>query len=145
MSISQDTVKTRVKIRNPTGYAHQRVSPLHESEPLIVQWCLPNTGNPLTGESIIALANNTIDDTVHSERLSDFKRKRNIKNENTVGNSWYRSFHKWFLRRSKCKIKDQNRFNWGIYQKFSNMYDGVYQSLVKAGVNKTAKEFWIGV
>jgi septum formation topological specificity factor MinE len=139
MTINRDIVKTRVEIKNPTGYAHQRTSPLSEIELLIVQWCLlsANTGNPLTRESITALANEIIDDTAYSERLSEFKKRRIIANENTVGASWYCGFHKQnseYWKRSKCKINDQNRINWCTYQNFSNMYDGVYWSMVKAGV-----------
>jgi hypothetical protein len=42
--------------------------------------------------------------------------------------------HSDFLKRAKCKIKHQNRMNWCTSQNFSNMYDGVYKSMVKAGV-----------
>jgi hypothetical protein len=94
MLINQDTVKTRVKIRNPIGYAHQRTSPLSKIEPLIVQWCLlsANTGNPMTRESIIPLANEIINDTAYSEPMSEFKKKRKIANRNMVETSWYQCF-----------------------------------------------------
>jgi hypothetical protein len=39
-----------------------------------------------------------------------------------------------FLKRSKCKFRDQNRINWCTYKNFSYMYYGIYKSLVKAGV-----------
>jgi hypothetical protein len=138
-SINSGTVKSRIMSSNPSGFAPQRISPLAEIEPLILQWVikLAEMGQPLTKTGIISLANEIIDSTYHSDRLSNFKQKRKINNETQAGVRWYNGFLKRnaeYLRRSKCKIKDQNRINWCTYENFSNMYDGVYHSMVKAGV-----------
>jgi hypothetical protein len=93
--------------------------------------------NPLTKVGVIELANEIIEDTVQCDQLSEFMLKRKLKNENNVGNSWYKGFincHSEFLKRSKCKIRDTNRINWYTYKNFSNMYEGIKNSMVKAGV-----------
>jgi hypothetical protein len=145
-SLNFETIKSRIKSKNATGVAMQRSSPLLQVEPIILDWVLrlAEMGNPLTKCGIIELANEVIQDTIHSNRLSEFKKSRKIENENKVGAGWYKGFisrNSDFLKRSKCKIKDQNRINWCTYQNFHNMYDGVYKSMVKAGVAvETAEE-----
>jgi hypothetical protein len=149
-SINRLTVKIRVSMNNASGFAPQRTSPISEIEPVLLKLCIMVTdmGNPLTRDGIIDLANETIEGTAHSERLSAFKNQRKLKNEKFVGARWYRGFIKRnseFLKRSKCKIKDQNRLNWCNYQNFFNMYDGVYSAMVKAGVAiETPKERMYG-
>jgi hypothetical protein len=54
-----------------------------------------------------------------------------------VGISWYRIFmnkHCSFLRRGRCCPRDINRYSLCTYDIFSNMYDGVYASMVNAGI-----------
>jgi hypothetical protein len=48
--INNETVKTRVKMRKPSAFSHQKVSPVAEIEPILVQWCLllAKMGRPLT-------------------------------------------------------------------------------------------------
>jgi hypothetical protein len=146
LDINLETVKTRIKSTNASGIAMQRSSPLLEIEPIFLDWVLllAEVGNPLTKGGIIKLPNENISDTVHSIRLSYFKTRKKIENEKTVGAGWYKGFinrNSEFLKRLKCKIKDQNRINWVTYQNFHNMYDGVYTSMVKAGVAcKTPEE-----
>jgi hypothetical protein len=73
--------------------------------------------------------------------LSDFKKTRKIDNEPKVGAGWYKGFYySEFLERSKCKIKDQNRITWCTYQHFHNMYNRVYNLMVKAGVSDETPE-----
>jgi hypothetical protein len=95
ISINRETVKTRIKMKNLNGFAHQRTSPLSKVEPLIVQWCieLANMGNPLTRDSIIEPANEGIDNTIHSQRLNELKTKTKINSQNNVAICWYRGFH----------------------------------------------------
>jgi hypothetical protein len=77
-SIKSGTVKSRIMSLNATGFAPQRISPVANIEPLILQWVilLADMGQPLTKTGIIALANEVIDDTIHSRCLSVFKQKR---------------------------------------------------------------------
>jgi hypothetical protein len=49
-------------------------------------------GNPLTRDSIIELANEIIDNTIHSLRLNEFKTKRKINNEKNVRIGCYWGF-----------------------------------------------------
>jgi hypothetical protein len=74
---------------------------------------LAEMGNPLTTGEIIELANEIIDDTKHCDRLTGFKF------ENIVGTTWYKGFmgrHLEFLKRSKAKIRDQNRIDCCTYK-----------------------------
>jgi hypothetical protein len=138
-SFKTGTVKLRKLSFYPTGFAPQRTYPIADIEPLILQRVIliADMGQPLTKTGIIALANEAIDNTCHSRCLFHFKQKRNINNVTNVGASWFKGFlsrHSEFLKISKCKIKDQNCINWCTYENVSNMYDGVYRSMVKAGV-----------
>jgi Tc5 transposase DNA-binding domain len=114
-----------VKRNNLIAFSHQKSSPVAEIEPVLVEWCLmlANMGNPLTRETMIKLANEIIDGTVHSHCLSEYKTKRKINNETCVGTQWYQGFINQqidFLKRSTCKIKDQTWLNWRTYQNFAN-------------------------
>jgi hypothetical protein len=61
----------------------------------------------------------------------------NTEGETTVGVCWYKNFmarNREALKRGRCKVKDQKRCTWCTYEHFSNMYDGVYEAMVEAGV-----------
>jgi hypothetical protein len=120
-SINIETVKYRIKRHNSAVLALQGISPLAETEPLIVLWCLmlSEMGTPLTRDGIIKLANDIVDGTIHSDWLMELKSKQITNNEKSAGAIWYRGVHRRnsdFLKRSKCKIKDQNRLNWCTYK-----------------------------
>jgi Tc5 transposase DNA-binding domain len=107
---------------------------------LLLQWVLllAEMGIPITKTGMIELANEMITDTLHSKKLSKFNMKRNIKNEDNVGESWYKGFktrHSEFLKRSKSDIRDQNRMNWCTYENFANMYDGI--------IRQRSKQEWL--
>jgi hypothetical protein len=50
-------VLSRVKRNNVLGVAHQQVSPLHEMEPLIIEWCMrmAKIEMALTKENVVEL------------------------------------------------------------------------------------------
>lgn len=147
-SISRSTVKSRVYRKNIEGQAHQKVSPLLEVEPIIVEYCieLANIGEALTKESVIELMEETIKGTKYEEALKNFKMSRNIemKNSNSVvGNAWYHGFMKrnnQLVRKGRCLVKDMKRHTWCTYDHFSNMYDSVYDRMVMSGVAEIVED-----
>jgi hypothetical protein len=42
--------------------------------------------------------------------------------------------HKQLLKRARCKPRDVNRYSWCTVENFHNMYEGVYQGMVEAGI-----------
>jgi phosphate starvation-inducible protein PhoH len=61
-SISFETVRSRVKRGNILGYNPQQLSPMHDIEPLIFEFCvrLAKMGKPLTKTTVIELANSLV-------------------------------------------------------------------------------------
>lgn len=141
-SINRHTVKTRVTKGNVSGLAAQKISPVADLEPGIVEWCieLARMGAALTKDQVIGLANELIQGTKYEQDLAAFKIKRGIgtkDDETMLGAAWYRGLmkrHDNFLQRGKCRFKDNKRHTWCTYEHFSNMYDSAYESMVKCGV-----------
>jgi Tc5 transposase DNA-binding domain len=141
-SISKQTIYSRVRRNNTAGTQPQKMSPIEEIEPLIVEWCvkLAKMGKPLTRNDVIELASEIIEGTKYTDNLIKFKDKRNIQEDgerSRLSHGWYRGFmnrHKEALKRRKCKVKDTNRHTWCTYENFANMYTGVYEAMVEAGV-----------
>ena len=71
------------------------------------------------------------------------KHSRHSDNQPLLGKNWYNGFmqrHKDILRKGRARTKDINRQAWVTYENFSNMYDTVYDTMVKAGVAKKLPE-----
>jgi hypothetical protein len=109
----------------------------------MVEWCLKmaRVGMALTKNNVIELATDLISGTDASVCLEDFKQKRNLTTRDgekiVVGRQWYNGFiqrNREQLKIGKCKVKDQKRRTWFTYEHFSNMYDGVYDVMVKSKV-----------
>jgi hypothetical protein len=148
-TVKKQTVLSRVKRNNVTGVAHQRVSPLIEMEPLIVEWCegMAKLGMALNRENVVELATDLIQETETAAKLVDFKEKRKLEakvgEKVVIGTSWYKAFmkrNKDLLKRARCKVKDQKRRTWCTYERFASMYDGVYEAMVEAKVAVKLKE-----
>lgn len=144
-SINIETVKSRIKRRNTTGYSAQRTSPLIDIEPLIVQYCqrLANMGVPLTREQVIGLADDAIKGNVHYDKMLSFKQNLHLKvpehedDGSLIGIRWYYGFlerNKDKIRRGKGKVKDIKRHTWCTYAHFEEMYDCIYDRMVHAKV-----------
>jgi hypothetical protein len=141
-TIMEETVISRVKRLNIEGISHQRISPLHEVEPLLVEWLirLARMGEALTKFETMDLMDDLIRDSPHAERFIAFCKKRKINKDNIeriVGNKWYKLFmerYKDHLRRGKCLVQDSKRRTWCTYEKFATMYEEVYNSMVDCGV-----------
>ena len=155
-TISLETIKSRMRRNNTSGYAAQRTSPLAGIEPLIVEYCqrLSDIGAPLTRDQVIHLAYSAIKGTIHYDKLIAFKKKRHLKvpdsdnedddEESAIGTSWYYGFlerHKDKIRRGKGKVKDVKRHTWCTYVHFEEMYNCVYAQMVNAGVAEKTEEF----
>jgi Tc5 transposase DNA-binding domain len=147
-SLKKDSVLARLKRNNISGIAHQKVSPLEELEPLIVEWCirLARIGQPLNKRDVMELSTELIRGTKYAEKLKAFKKKRNIqgKNETVVlGERWYRQFikrHGHLIKRRRCKVKDAKRHTWCTYEHFEDMYNAVYHEMVVSGIAKETEE-----
>ena len=155
-TIKLDTIKSRMRRNNTSGYAHQRTSPLAGIEPLIVDYCqrLSEIGAPLTRDQVIHLAYSAIQGTIHYDKLVAFKKKRHlpvpdsddedVDEESVIGVSWYYAFlerHKDKIRRGKGKVKDVKRHTWCTYVHFEEMYNCVYAQMENAGVAVKTEEF----
>jgi hypothetical protein len=142
-TINRETVLSRIKSGNVTGFIPQRCSPLIEVEPLIVDWIcrMSRMGEAFSKQEIIQLADDIIRDTKYAENYIKFLKARGInknkKDETIVGEKWYQLFikrHNNALRRGKCRITDCKRRTWCTYEHFDNMYNCIYESMVECGV-----------
>lgn len=153
--LNLSTIKKRVDRNNLTGVAYQKVSPLDEIEPLLVEYCirLADMGAPITRDQLICLADSILDRSGSRvrQRMIDFKIKRKLQMKGVsstgevtdasvaeiVGRGWFRGFMR---RNSKLivskqgQIKDLKRQSWCVYDKFEAMYDCVYEKMVEAKV-----------
>jgi hypothetical protein len=114
-TIKKKTVLSRIQARNHEGICHQKVSPIKEIEPMILDWCirLAKMGQALTRDQVVGLADEVISGTIHEQRLLEFKRKRGLskgnsnEDERLLGTAWYKGFmdrHKDKIKRRKCRI-----------------------------------------
>jgi hypothetical protein len=142
-SVKDETVLSRVKRNNISGVAHQRVSPLDEMEPLIIEWCerMAKIGMALARDNVVELVTDLIQETDTAKKLVAFKEKRSLETtvgeKVLVGKAWYKAFmkrNKERLKRARCKVKDQKRRTWCTYENFASMYDAVYDAMVEAKV-----------
>jgi hypothetical protein len=117
-------------------------------EPTIVAYCIKcsKIGQPLTHEQVLALAISLIEGTDVAAQVINWKKKYSqyYNNQPLLGKNWYNaSFmvrHHEILRRGKARTKDINRQEWVTYKNFSNMYETVYETMVRAGVAKKLPE-----
>jgi hypothetical protein len=142
-TIKFETIRSRILSQNLTAYCPQKVSPITEVEPLIINCCirLSKMGESLTKFEVMEVANEIQIYTVHAERLKEFCEKRNIKEDfskgKIVGTRWYSNFikrHGNKLKTRPCRMQDGNRLTWCMLENFSNMYDAVYKAMVEVGV-----------
>jgi hypothetical protein len=154
-TINVHTVKSRVQANNPTAICPQKISPVAEVEHLIVQSCLrlASIGEAFTKTEVMGFADDILADSKYADNLVEFCDKRNIlKNVSEgkiVGTRWYVNFMKRHQEEIKCKpcrVQDRKRLTWCTYSNFSNMYKGVYESMVDAGVAiKHNEEVWLDI
>jgi hypothetical protein len=64
-----------VKRGNLKGYNPHQLSPMHDTEPLIFEFCvqLAKMGKPLMKTTVIELANSLVSGTEIKSKISDYK------------------------------------------------------------------------
>jgi hypothetical protein len=118
-------------------------SPLRDCEDDIVELLiqLGKIGSPITCGTALHLINELIDDTIHQERLINWKKTQGIIQEpermKKVGSAYWYSF----LRRNSERISTKrgrkfelDRSNWTKYRNFLSMYEDIEEELVQAGL-----------
>ena len=142
-SISQKTIRKRIKHNNFNGSHRLHLSPLHQIEPLIVDFCIRSfkIGLALNKQDIISITRELIKGTVYETYLKERKDMIGIKynEENVLGDAWYKGFLKRNnidLKRAKVTVKDAKRHTWCTYEHFECMYEHVYEQMVAAKVAK---------
>ena len=143
-SISADTICSRIKRGNLGAENKNQISPLHDVEPLILEFCirLAKMGRPLTKTTVLELANDLIAGTEVEELIADCKKIWKLK-ETKLGSAWYRGFLKRYqedLSRSASVVKDIKRRTWVKAENFENMYQNIYEHMVEAGIAEYVEE-----
>jgi hypothetical protein len=138
-SISLDTIRSRIKRNNVTGYNPCETPLIAEVEPIICDFCirLGKLGQPLTKSTVIEFANSVINQMEYQEKVEASKKLRGLNNVTRLGVRWYRGFlsrHNSLLTTKGTVIKDVKRRTWVTRENFENMYNNVYQTMVEAGV-----------
>jgi hypothetical protein len=149
-TVLSTTIRNRAHRKNISGIANQRISPLANVEPILVEYCLrlSKIGAPLTKDQVITLASSLIHGTTHLDDLIEFKRRRHllgeeVMNQNILGNRWYSNFlgrNSDKLKRGRGRVRDVKRHTWCNIDAFQNMYDNVYDTMVDAGVAELLPE-----
>ncbi len=94
ISISLDTIRSRVKRGNLDAFNANQISPIHDVKPTICQFCirLGKMGNPLNKTTIIELANDLLADTEYLDKIKDCKGLCKLKCTDKLSDAWYRGF-----------------------------------------------------
>jgi len=145
ISIPLDTIRSRVKRGNLDAFNANLISPIHDVEPTICQFCirLAKMGSPLTKTTIIELANDLLADTEYMDKIRGCKELRKLDRPDKLSDAWYRGFMSRYseeLTRNGTSIKDSKRNTWVTKENFQNMYENVYQEMVKAGIAEEKEE-----
>jgi hypothetical protein len=140
------TIRSRVMRNNVTGKGPASISPLHEVEPLIVDYCikLARMGSALLRDQVMTLAEDIIEGTIAAKKLVEFKRQRglhkvsydNNDEKAIVGKAWYKNFmqrNKHLIKRKGLKVRDRQRLTYCTYPNFLLMYETVYEDMVVVG------------
>lgn len=151
-SLKIGTIRCRILRNNLSGYKPQSTSPLHEIEPLLVQYCLKlaRIKQPLTKDRVISLAESLIKNTKYVDRMHDFNKNNHAYDPNSdtiVGRRWYYGFlerNKEAICRQRGRVVDLKRHTWCTYEHFRDMYENNYERMVEAGVaRKLEKEIFM--
>jgi len=145
ISVSLSTIRSRVKRGNLDAFNPNQLSPIHNVEPIICQFCirLGKMGSPLTKTTIIELANDLVADTEYQEKIKECKVLRKLDSIEKLSDAWYRGFLNRFsavLTRSGTTVKDTKRNTWVTKENFVNMYENVYEEMVLAGIAEKKEE-----
>jgi hypothetical protein len=120
ISISLDTIRSHVKQGNLDAFNANQMSPIHDVEPTICQFCihLEKMGSPLTKTTIMELANDLLADTEYLDKIKDCKGLHKLKCTDKHSHAWYRGF-------TRSGATDIKRNKWVTEENFQNMYENV--------------------
>jgi hypothetical protein len=107
-----------------------------------VQWCckMSQIGMSLSRVNVVELVNDMIKDTDFERKFIAYKTECKLDHkdgQHVVGISQYNKFmrhNKHTLKRGQCKPHNINWYSWCTIENFANMYDGVYNNMVNAGI-----------
>jgi hypothetical protein len=147
-TLSKETVLSRVKANNLTGFSPQHTSPVAQLEPMIVEYCirLARMGCPLECGDVLHLANSMIKrDSEAYNNIKAYKDKRDqfFDPKHPLAHGWYKGFMERYvseIKRGAGKIRDIKRYTWCTESVFTNMYNAVYDVMVRAGVATVSEE-----
>ena len=140
--INRECIKSRLRRQSLHVDAQKnKTTPLLEVEPLLVQFALwkQEANQPITASEGLLMANSLIDGTPIQTKLKTFQSSINAAPTGIVS----AKFWSQFLKRNKQKLEvgkgyrvAANRTEWVTYDNIDQMYNLVYEQMVKAGVAK---------
>ena len=132
-------IRSRLKRNNDSGIGDSQKSPMHEVEPIIVDYCikLARMGSPLNRDQVELLARDIIAGTPTEQRMLAFKKQRKLAGNTVIGGRWYYQFmkrHSNTIKAVRTRTSDSKRIQYITRENFQTMYDCVYERMVEGGV-----------
>jgi hypothetical protein len=147
--VKKDTVMKRIARERTILEAHQQkgghCSPLEEIEPSIVQLvlCMSKFRQALTSAQIKDLVNSAIHNTEYQQKLIDYKKMRNIEQEEEQLGKVSMKYVHGFMKRwkhvigsSRPKRFELDRSQWATYSNFKEMYDALEDAMLECQIAK---------
>mmetsp|Transcript_13739 Transcript_13739/g.25867 ORF Transcript_13739/g.25867 Transcript_13739/m.25867 type:complete len:274 (-) Transcript_13739:1313-2134(-) len=155
--VKKDTVMKRIARDKTILKAHQQkgghCSPLEEIEPSIVQlvMCMLKFRQALTSAQIKDLVNSAIDSTEYQQKLIDYKKMRNINQDekqlDRVSMRCVHGFMKWWkhvIGSMRPKRFELDRSQWATYSNFKEMYDALEEAMLECQIaQKLPQPTWM--
>ena len=140
--IKKDTIRKRLQTkRNLRVIKKGPLPPIHEFEPLLVEWLslAYNSCFCLSVGKALCLANSLIRGTIYEQKMKNFKEKLglNYVPGNVLEEAWFSGFMECNKDKLKCTRGHNfslDRDSWSTYQNFSNMYNQIETSLIECDV-----------
>lgn len=143
--VNKWTVTSRVQSRNLTGINRRNISPLQDLEMIIAMVIIERSrqGATMTKDEIIEFVQAASKGTIHARKYNNFMKKERpndlplIEEVADIGLGWYEGFqkrHSNLLKKgNRLTVTDSKRADAIKRQNFVEMYDDVYNLLVRAG------------
>jgi hypothetical protein len=157
ITISKSLIRQRVKRNKAICQPHSGTkTPMAPVEKYIVTLMeqMAKMRQPLNISEGLSLANSLIEGTEWEDVVVEFKRNRgwNPIDENgnrkpVLGQKWYKNFwqrHSHLLEKKRGHKFSKDRSEWSVHRNFVQMYNEVYDAMVKAGVaEKLVEPMWV--
>ncbi|CAJ1929012.1 unnamed protein product [Cylindrotheca closterium] len=149
--IPKTTIQSRVR-GNKIATKRGPVSPVAAFEPYILNIALyrQQAGQPLTQPETIALANSLVKGSELEDKLKDFHSKIKVQPTELLGKRWFKGFmnrHRDILNTGRGSKQDRARKDWTTYENVQQMYELVYEQMLRAGIAVRLPEsehYWVG-